>query len=72
MTWRNTVQCGPGVHQWVMDTIELGPRVAMRWACGRVGVVSDLATPQRLRAMDPNPSPHYPQTRVLTLFAEAT
>lgn len=63
MTWRNTVIVGPGVHDWVMDTIELGPRVSMRWASGRIGV----GDPKQLRRMDP--PPHYPQRGQLELGA---
>lgn len=60
-TWCNTWQIGPGAAQWVIDDLELGPRIANPWSTGRRGCVTDLATPHVLRRMNPTPPPHYPQ-----------
>lgn len=71
--WTNTWRCGPGAAQQVIDDLELGPRVAMVWASGRVGAIGRLASPDRLRQLNPYPRPHYPQPGQRTLFdQEAT
>ena len=74
--WLNTWICGPGAHQQIIDTLELGPRVAIPWASGRAGCVSDLQTPELLRALDPTPPPHHPQRAIrqttIDDFLEAT
>lgn len=58
--WQSTWRCGPGAHQEVVDELELGRRVSVRWASGRVGCVTRLASPHLLRRMDAAPPPHYP------------
>jgi len=68
VTWVNTWLCGPGVHQMVLDEIELGRIPAMYWSWGRVAVPRACSTPEALRRMDPCPTPCYPQRGQRTLF----
>lgn len=51
MSWQSTWQSGPGAAQAVIDELELGPRVAMRWSSGRSGCARDQDEAQRLRRM---------------------
>lgn len=50
MNWRNTIQAGPGAAQWVLDDLELGPRVAIPWSSGRRWCAWTRA--ERLRCVD--------------------
>lgn len=49
MNWRNTIQAGPGAAQWILDDLELGPRVAIPWSSGKRWCATDrFARPPRL------------------------